>query len=146
MSIQKQSDAETTVVVSQDDYVYGGQYDVMWSDHALEQYDLRTPWKSVSPERAWQNGIGAQYATQYFNDGCYPSEVRLYEHENCHSIMIRKDSHIVTVLLLELVSDSAIRSYLHTLCTMYKQIGSGLCSSTSLYGDNEYRYESLESW
>lgn len=115
-----------------------------WSQHALNRYDERTPSGSVSPERAWTEGISVQYALPAFNQGCYPKEVRLYRHANCHSIMIRMDSHIVTVLLLELMNESGLRTYLHSLADLHAN--HQLREKSAMYGESDHRVAHLDGW
>lgn len=153
MSIQAKSQSTTadTIVVSQDDYVYGRTENrdyskhPIWSRHALQRYDERTPSGSVSPEKTWTDGISVQYALPYFTtkEGQFPQEVRVYEHDNCHSIAIRLNEHIGTVLLLELVTDSAVRSYIHTLCDLHKQ--GKLQHSSTMYGESPTRVEKINA-
>lgn len=118
-----------------------------WSYHALRRYDQRTPSTSISPERAWKEGYSVQYVREYFQDGCYPSDVRAYPHANCHSIMIAMNNRsghpkIVTVLLNELIEDSAVRGYIHNLGQMYRH--GSLTDLTDCYGEDENRITNVQ--
>lgn len=81
------------------------------SDHAIERYDQRTAPESVSPERAWRNGIDAGLVTSYF-DGTRPAaEVRW--HPETDAVFISVGDVVVTTLVLRRVDDGAVRAYLH---------------------------------
>lgn len=140
------TDRTNTVLSDVTDTLHPSEQDssIRWTRHAMERYYNRTPSNAVTHDRAWKNGIDAQYATPYFTDTTnnrFPQEVRLYDHGPCTSVIVVHDNQVRTVLLVGLIADSAIKNYLHTLTNLHHN--GSLINNTELRGESPTRVEQI---